>query len=133
MRIKLGNLLLLLFIGALWNPALRCDDFIREFGFFLYLPFYTYSSQFVLMCFCVYIHVVLLSCVPHLLIFLRCSIAFFILPASILLVFVPLFSETCLPFYYSSPTEDPLVFCLPIVWWRARSPHHNIEVLTNYS
>ena len=47
-----------------------------------------------------------------------------------------LFSETCLAFYYSSPTEDPLVFCLPIVWWGgregARSPPRTIELLTTY-
>ena len=43
-----------------------------------------------------------------------------------------LFSEACLPFSYSSLTEDPLVFCLPIVWRGARSPRHTIEVLTPY-
>ena len=43
-----------------------------------------------------------------------------------------LFSEPCLPFSYSSQTEDPLVFCLPIVWREARSPRQTIEVLTTY-
>ena len=117
---KLGDLLLLLllFIGALWDPARHCYDFIREFGFLLYWLFHTYSSQFVLMCFCVYIHILPLCCVPHLLIFLKCSLAFVILPVSTLLPFMLLFSEPCLLFYYSPPTEDSLVFCLPIVcWW----------------
>ena len=44
-----------LFIDALWDPALRCDGFVCEFSIFLYWPFHTYSSQFVLMCFlCIY-------------------------------------------------------------------------------
>ena len=33
---ELGDLLLLLLLfiyWRLWDPALRCDDFIREFGF----------------------------------------------------------------------------------------------------
>ena len=144
LQMKLGDLLLLLllFIGALWDPARHCYDFIRKFGFLLYWLFHTYSSQFVLMCFCVYILILPLCCVPHLLIFLKCSLVFVILPVSTLLPFMLLFSEPCLLFYYSSPTEDPLVFCLPIVWWwwwwgvgggvRARSPRHTIEVLTTY-
>ena len=41
-----------------------------------------------------------------------------------------LFSEPCLPFHYSSPTEDPVVYCLPIVWRGPRSPRHTTEVLT---
>ena len=120
LQMKLGDLLLLLllFIGALRDPARHCYDFIREFGFLLYWLFHTYSSQFVLMCFCVYIHILPLCCVPHLLIFLKCSLAFVILPVSTLLPFMLLFSEPCLLFYYSPPTEDSLVFCLPIVcWW----------------
>ena len=46
------------------------------------------------------------------------------------ITFYALFSEPCLPFYYSLPTEDLLIFCLPIVWQGARSPRHTIEVLT---
>ena len=130
-------LLLLLFIGALWDPARHCYDFIREFGFLLYWLFHTYSSQFVLMCFSIYIHILPLCCVPHLLIFLKCSLAFVILPVSTLLPFMLLFSEPCLLFYYSPRTEDPLVFCLPMAMVvvggvRARSPRHTIEVLTTY-
>ena len=59
--------------------------------------------------FCACIHVLPLCCMPHLLIFLRCSLAFVILPVSILLVFMPLFSEPCLLFYWSSPAEDQRV------------------------
>ena len=33
-----------------------------------------------------------------------------------------LFSEPFLLFYYSSPTEDPLAFCLLLVWW-GHAPH----------
>ena len=119
-----------LFIGALCDTALRCDNFIREFGIFLYWPFHTYSSQFLLMYFCIYIHFLPLCCMPHLLIFLRCSLAFVILPVSILLVFMSLFSKLCILLYCSSPTKDPMVFWLPIAWRRARSPRYTIEVLT---
>ena len=110
----LGDLLFLLwlFIGALWDPDLwRCNDFIREFGFLLYWPFHTYNSQFVLMCFCVYRHILPLCCMPHLLIFLKCSLAFVIVLVSTLLVFMLLFSQLCLLSYCSSPTEDQRVFC----------------------
>ena len=101
-----------LFIGALWDPDLwRCNDFIREFGFLLYWPFHTYNSQFVLMCFCVYRHILPLCCMPHLLIFLKCSLAFVIVLVSTLLVFMLLFSQLCLLSYCSSSTEDQRVFC----------------------
>ena len=72
--------------------------------------------------FCGYIYILPLCYIPHLLIFLRCSLAFVILPVSILLVFMPLFSETCLPFCYSSQTEYPLFFCLPTVM--LPTPYH---------
>ena len=84
------------------------------------------------MWFCVYINILPLCCVPHLLILLRCSLAFVILPVSILLVSMPLFSEPCLLLYYSSPKEDLLVFSLPIVWQGACSPRHSIEILPTY-
>ena len=70
---------------------LRCAAMIlcSNLAFFLYWPFHTYSSQFVLVYFFVfvYIHIVPPSCMPHLLIFLKCSLAFVILPVSILLLF----------------------------------------------
>ena len=56
---------------------------------------------------CVHIPLLSLCCRPHLLIFLRCSLAFVILHVSTLLVFMPLFSELCLLFCCSSPTEQP--------------------------
>ena len=39
-----------LHISALWDPGLRCNDFVREFGFYTVL-FHAYYSQFVLMFF----------------------------------------------------------------------------------
>ena len=116
-----------LFIGALWNPALRCDDFLHKFGFLLYWLFHTYNSQVVLMYFCVHIPLLSLCCRPHLLIFLRCSLAFVILHVSTLLVFMPLFSELCLLFCCSSPTERP--YGLLTSHTLARYPRHIIEVL----
>ena len=101
LRMKLGDLLLLLLLfiyWRLWDPVLRCDDFIRKFGFFLYWPFHTYSNQFVLMCFCVYIFILPLCCLPHLLIFLRCPVVFVILPVSTLLLFMPYFQKLAFPF-----------------------------------
>ena len=118
------------FIGALWDPALRCDDFVCAFGFLLYWPFHTYNSQFVLMCFCVYIHILPLCCMPHLSIFLRCSLAFVILPVSILLTFMPLFLELCHLFCCSSPTVRPYDLLTIHLLKGARSPRHTIEVLT---
>ena len=119
-----------LFIDALWDPALCCDDFVCEFEFLLYWLLHTYNSQFVLMCFlCTYTYSTSLmyaafinfsevfSCVCYSACFHTISL-------------YALFSGPCLPFYYSSQTEDPLVFCLPIVWRGARSPSHTIEVLT---
>ena len=96
-----------LFIDALWDPALCCDDFVCEFEFLLYWLFHTYNSQFFLMCFCVHIHILPLCCMPHLLIFLRCSLAFVILPVSILLVFMSLFSEPCLLLYTPQGQKTP--------------------------
>ena len=104
--IKLGgDLLLPLFLFM--EASLRKDDFVCEFEFLLYWPFHTYNSQFLLMCFCVYIHILPFCCMQYLSIFLRSSIALVILPVSILLLFMPLFSEPCLLFYSSSLTEDP--------------------------
>ena len=103
-----------LFIGALWDTALCCDNFIREFGIFLYWPFHTYSSQFLLMYFCVYIHFIPLCCMPHLLIFLRCSLAFVILPVSILLVFMSLFSEPCFLLYTPQGQKTPWFSVCPL-------------------
>ena len=45
---------------------------------------------------------------------------------------MPCFQNLAFPSSYSSPTEDPLVFCLPIVWWGACPPRHTIEVFTTY-
>ena len=97
--------------------------------------FHTYYSQFVLMYFCIYIYIYIyiystsllyaafisfsevLSCVCYSACFHTISL-------------YALFSEPCLPFHYSSPTEDPVVYCLPIVWRGPRSPRHTTEVLT---
>ena len=122
-----------LFIGALWDPALRCDDFVREFGFLLYCFIPTIASLF--WCIFVYIYIYIyiystsllyaafisfsevLSCVCYSACFHTISL-------------YALFSEPCLPFHYSSLTEDPVVYCLPIVWRGPRSPRHTTEVLT---
>ena len=123
---KLGDLLFLLlfiywrFMGSC--AALR--GFCTRIWIFTVL-LHTYYSQFVLVYFCVYTHVLPLCCMP-----LRCSLVFVILPVSILLVFMPLFQNFSSFFYCSSPTEDPMVFWLSIVWRGARSPRHIIEVLT---
>ena len=107
-------LLLLLFIyWHLWDPALRCDDFMRKFGFFLYWPFHTYSSQFVLICFCVYIHILPLCCVPHLLIFLRYSLVLVILPVSTLLLFMPCFQNLAFPFLTPHRQKTPWYSACP--------------------
>ena len=107
-------LLLLLFIyGHLWDPALRCDDFMRKFGFFLYWPFHTYSSQFVLICFCVYIHILPLCCVPHLLIFLRYSLVLVILPVATLLLFMPCFQNLAFPFLTPHRQKTPWYSACP--------------------
>ena len=66
----------------------------------------------------------------HLLIILRCTFAFVILPVSILLIFMPLFSEPYLLFYCSSSTEDPPGLLPTHCLAGARSPCHTIEVLT---
>ena len=102
-----------LFIDAFWDPALRCDDFVCEFEFLLHWLFHTYSSHFVLMCFCVYIHILPLCCMPQLLIFLRCSPAFVILPVSILLVFMHLLSEPCLLLYTPHRQKTPWFSACP--------------------
>ena len=47
---------------------------------------------------CLYIHILSLCCVLHLLIFLKCSLAFVILPVSTLLFFIPCFQKRALPF-----------------------------------
>ena len=111
-----------LFIGASWDPALRCDDFVCEFEFLQYYFVPTTATLF----WCIF-SLFVVCCIY--LIFLRCSLVFVLLPVSILLRLMPLLSEPCLLFYCSSRTDDPLVFCLPIVWWAARSPSHTIEVL----
>ena len=111
------------FIDALWDPALHCSDFVCEFELLLYWPFHTYSLYI-----CIYI--LPLCSMPHLLIFLWCSVAFVILPVSILLVFMPLFSETCPFFYCSSLTEDPLGLLPAHSVAGARSPRYTIKFLT---
>ena len=96
-----------LFIDALWDPALCCDDFVCEFEFLLYWLFHTYNSQFVLMCFCVHIHILPLCCMPHLLIFLRCSLAFVIRPVSIVLAFMPCSQNLAFPFIIPHRQKTP--------------------------
>ena len=86
-----------LFIDILWDPALCCDDFVCEFEFLLYWPFHTYNSQFVLICFCVHIHILPLCCMLHLLIFLRGYLAFVIPSVSILLAFMPCSQNLAFP------------------------------------
>ena len=89
----IGGFVIIVIIIYLLAPygILRCAAMIlfSNLAFFLYWPFHTYSSQFVLVYFFVFvcIHVIPPSCMPHLLIFLKCSLAFVILPVSILLLF----------------------------------------------
>ena len=102
-----------------------------KFGFFLYWSFHTYSSQFVLMCFCVYIHVLPLCCMPHLLIFLRCSLAFVILPVSTLLLFMPYFqklafSSLLLLLTDRRPPGLLSAHSLVGVWGNLPTPYHRI-------
>ena len=96
-----GDLLLLLFIEASCDPALRCNVFLSEFVFSLSWAFYIHDIQFVLQCF-LYIYISYLFVVCHTF-SLRCSLAFVILPVSPPLVFMPLFSEVCLFFCSSLP------------------------------
>ena len=116
LRMKFGDLLLLLLLFIYWRflgscPAMRW--FVCEFEFLLHWLFHTYSSHFVLMCFCVYIHILPLCCMPQLLIFLRCSPAFVILPVSILLVFMHLLSEPCLLLYTPHRQKTPWFSACP--------------------
>ena len=125
LRMKLGDLLLLLLLFLYWCFMGSCAA-LQWFCMRIWIVTVLTVSylQFV------YIYIYSTSLFYAALIFLWCSVAFVILPVSILLVFMPLFSETCPFFYCSSLTEDPLGLLPAHSVAGARSPRYTIKFLT---
>ena len=103
---------IIIYLLALYG-ILRCAAMILyanlEFLLYCFIP--TIASLFwcifVYIYIYIYIYILPLCCMPHLLVFLRCSLAFVILPVSTLLVFMPCFQNLAFPFITPHRQKTP--------------------------